>query len=113
MSSAQLRSLVQLVGVTCVAYALYSVWLSFGNLDESIWVGALARQPFTWVGLALMAGPYVVAALVYLRGRSQARSGVLAYASAGPSERTFLCRSCRAPVVASAKVCRACGEFQA
>ncbi len=107
-----MRSLVQLVGVTCIAYALYNTWLMHGSLELSLMSGGLAQQPFLWLGVVLMVAPWVVGLFVLMLGHTHTRARAAALGPTGPSETYHRCRSCGHPVPSSAKVCRQCGEFQ-
>ncbi len=112
MNPAQMKSLLQLVGVTCILYALYNTWMTHSSLEMPLMSGEFARQPFLWIGVALVVGPYVVALFVYVfaYGRTRAQSVVLA--GGASSESYCRCRHCAAPITTSAQVCRKCGEFQ-
>lgn len=106
MNAAQMRSLLQLVGVTCIAYALYNVWEAYESLAEPLLVGGLAEQPFLWIGMALIVLPYVAMLLLFLQSKT------LRAAPTVMAETHYRCSSCGQSVPSSAKVCRQCGEFQ-
>ena len=128
MKAGEIKGLIMLIGLGSLGYGLYAAWSEYqqiaglanmflgtgtsarsmfdglmGSMNMSLW-DLVIKQPWVWVGVVLMAAPYVV-------GIGSGSSSRQADQGAPPAANIFVdCRSCGQPVRESAPFCPHCGS---